>query len=517
MWIANAERCREMDRRATHEFGVSVDVLMERAGLAVFDALQEILPDPARVTVFCGKGNNGGDGFVVARAAIEFGHQVDCLVAAVEADLGPDAANQLKIARAQGLQPIFFDDARWQRKADLLGTREIIVDALLGIGAHREIHGPIREAVHAINRSGVPVLAVDVPSGIDCDTGEELGESVWALRTVTFGRPKPFLFQGMGIERSGYWTVSDIGFPNALLRDPTEAKLTSSEWIASLLPERMRSSHKGDNGSVLVIAGSDRYRGAAALAARSALRSGAGLVTVASTARVCDAIAAQLPEVILHELPAVHGVISPDAATWVLESADRFDSAIFGPGLTQEPEIQEFLSQVWSQWTVPCVIDADGLNAISDGVLLPDADCVLTPHPGEMGRLLHASIAEIQSDRFRTVEQAVARYRCGIWLKGPYSIVGAPGEPMLVNHSGNPGMACAGMGDVLTGVIATLLAQGLSPREAAAIGMFWHGLAGDQCAEKIGPAGYLASDVANALPQTRCRMTATCDRKPCSP
>lgn len=514
MWIANAERCREMDRRATEEFGVSVSVLMERAGLAVFEALKEILPDPARITIFCGKGNNGGDGFVVARVGVEYGHQVDCLVAATESELGPDAANQLKIARAQGVSPIFFDDARWQRKAELLGTREIIVDALLGIGAQREVHGPVREAIHAINRSGVPVIAVDVPSGIDCDTGEELGDSVWALRTVTFGRPKPFLFQGSGIERSGYWTVSDIGFPNALLSEPTQASLINADWIASLVPERMRASHKGDNGSVLIVAGSDRYRGAAALAARAAMRTGAGLVTVATTAKTCDALASQLPEAILMELPSQQGVIAPEAAADLLRVQDRFDSAVFGPGLTGEPEVQDFLSQLWSTWQLPCIIDADGLNAIADGVQRPEGDCVFTPHPGEMGRLLHSSTAEIQADRFRTVEQAVSRYRCTVLLKGPYSIVGSPGETMLVNHSGNPGMACGGMGDVLSGAIGTLLAQGLSPRDAAAVGMYWHGLSGDYCADKMGSAGYLASEVANAFPQTRCRMTATCDRKP---
>lgn len=504
-----------MDRRATEEFGVAVDVLMERAGLAVFDAVRDLLPSPARITIFCGKGNNGGDGFVVARAALEHGHQVDCLVAAHEHDLTAAATNQLTIARAQGVQPIFYDDARWRRKVDVLGTRELIVDALLGLGAHQEVRGPILEAIQAINRSGVPVVAVDMPSGIHCDTGEELGDSVWALRTVTFGRPKPFLFQGAGIERSGYWTVSDIGFPRILLNEPTDAQLVDREWIVGALPERMRNSHKGDTGSVLIVAGSDRYRGAAALSARAALRSGAGLVTVASTPAVCSAIAAQLPEVIVRELPSVEGVISPEAAAWIVENESRFDAGIFGPGLTNEPEIQELLALVWATWKTPCVIDADGLNAIADGVRLPFADVVLTPHPGEMSRLSHSSIAEVQSDRFRAVRHAMAAFDAAILLKGPYSIVGRAGEPMLVNHTGNPGMASGGMGDVLSGIVGALLAQGLGSFDAASAGMYWHGMAADVCAEEIGPAGYLASEVADALPKTRCRMTATCDRKPC--
>src|SRR5579859_303896 len=223
MWIASSEHSQIIDRRASEEFGISTKVLMERAGLAVFEAVQELLPDGGRITVCCGKGNNGGDGLVVARLAKAHKYQVEVLVACEEADLRADAAEQLHTARAQGIEPIFASDPRWVKKSECVGCRDLIVDALLGTGAKSEVRGVIKTAIQAINRSGVPVVAVDVPSGILCDTGEELGESVWATRTVSMGLPKPFLFEGIGLEHSGHWTVADIGYPCSLLKEPTEA------------------------------------------------------------------------------------------------------------------------------------------------------------------------------------------------------------------------------------------------------------------------------------------------------
>lgn len=516
MWVANAEHIRNIDRRAGEEYGIPAKVLMERAGLAVFDAVRELLPQGGRIAVFCGKGNNGGDGFVVARLAKESGFGVLCLVASEEEMLTPDAAAQMQVVRMQGIDPIYYGDARWARKLECIASFDLIVDALLGTGAKCEVKGAIKEAIQAINRSGVPVVAVDVPSGVACDTGEELGESVWALRTVTFGLPKPFLFEGIGLEHSGYWTVSEIGYPNALLRESTHARMLDPAWVANLLPERLRASHKGENGSILIVAGSRNMRGAASLAARAAVRSGAGLVTVAGIADVCASVAANVPEALLMLLPEDSGTVSASAAHYLLEHQSKYHAAVFGPGLTQEPAILQFLDSVWRQWTKPSVIDADALNAVSLGVRLPDAECVLTPHPGEMSRLLHTSIAEIQSDRFRTVRQAVDSYHCCVLLKGPYSLVGEPGQPTLINETGNSGMASGGMGDVLSGIIATLMGQDLPAYYAASCGMYWHGAAADQCADEIGHVGYSASNVADALPKARSKIISSCDQKPCS-
>ncbi len=506
MWIASSEHSREIDRRASEEFGLPANVLMERAGLAVFEAVRELLPEGGRITVLCGKGNNGGDGFVVARVARDQGYHVECLVACEEAELRDSGREQMVVARALGLQPIFFDDARWRRRIDALGARDLVVDALLGTGARCNVKGAIKEAIQAVNRSGVPVVAVDVPSGIQADTGEELGESVWALRTVTMGLPKPYLFEGIGLEHSGHWTVAEIGYPAVLVGTPTHARLLDEEWVGQLLPERLKASHKGDNGSVLIVAGSRGMRGAAALCARAALRSGAGLVTVAAIESVCDAVAAQLPEVMFLPLPERDGAVSPEAADLILAAESKSRSAVFGPGLTHGDGVKELLGRVWSTWTKPCVLDADALNAISLGVAPPQAERVLTPHPGEMGRLVHSSVAEVQNDRFRTVQTALLKTKACVLLKGPYSIVGEPGQPMLVNRTGNPGLASGGMGDVLSGVIATLMAQELPGYYAAACGMYWHGVAADDCAQAIGTIGYGASDVADALPGARMRI-----------
>lgn len=511
MWIASSERSRSLDQTATARYGLPVSVLMERAGLAVFRVVSQMLPDSGRISVLCGKGNNGGDGFVVARLAVEADFDVECLVASTLDELIPSARHQHDMAVACGVKPIFADDARFARKLEMLSMRELIVDALLGTGAHGDIQGPIRPAIAAINRSGVPAISVDVPSGIMCDSGEELGESVWALRTVTFGLPKPYLFQGIGLEHAGYWEVADIGFPNSLLEEPTEARLLDPAWVGNLLPERLRASHKGENGHLLIVAGSKRMRGAATLAAKAAIRAGVGLVTVAGIEEVCAAVVSFVPEATLLPLPEIDGVIDPAAAELLLEEMHRFSATLFGPGMTHQGPILELLDRLWRQWEVPSVIDADALNAVSRGVCLPGPECVLTPHPGEMSRLLQASTAEIQSNRFQTVRQAMMRYDKTILLKGPYSIVGEPLQPMLVNSTGNPGMASAGMGDVLGGIIGTLLAQDLPAYYAAAAGMYLHGAAGDECAEKMGAIGYSARDVAAAIPAARTRITAHCD------
>ncbi|HEY0867433.1 MAG TPA: NAD(P)H-hydrate dehydratase [Fimbriimonas sp.] len=507
MWIATAAQSREIDRRAIHERGIPSRILMERAGNAVFEAVSELLTEGGKLAILCGPGNNGGDGFVVARLAKENGYCIDCLVAADdETRLSPDAKEQLDLARAAGAMPIFASEPRFQGKLDCLGCKGLIVDALLGTGARSEVRGVVKEAILAINRSGVPTVAVDVPSGIACDTGEELGESVWALRTVTFGLPKRFLFQGIGLEHSGYWSVADIGFPEDLLQEPTEAMLIDRNWVSSLLPERLRASHKGDNGAVLIVAGSLRMRGAAVLSAMGALGVGAGLVTVAGIDEVCDAVAAQVPEALLLPLPGENGRIAPSAAPIVLAQMSKCEAAVFGPGMTHDAPVVEFLGRVWKEWDKPCVVDADALNAVANGLDLPGPDCILTPHPGEMARLLRTTTAEVQSDRFATVQQARdATGKC-VLFKGAHTIVGSSEHPMLVNPTGNPGMASGGMGDVLSGMLATLMAQSLPDALAAGCGMFWHGYAANLCADLIGPFGYKASDVATMLPQARARM-----------
>lgn len=510
MWIATAQHSRDIDQRSVDDFGLSALVLMERAGLSVFAALREMLPDGGRITAVCGKGNNGGDGFVVARLAHQHGYLVECLVSARAEEMREDAAHQYKQACAQGVCPLFVDDPRWEKRLDTLCSRDLIVDAVLGIGATGEVTGPALEAIEAINRSGVPVISIDVPSGIHADTGDELGESVWANRTVTMGQPKPFLFQGLGLEHSGDWSVADIGYPRELMRTATDAMLLDRRWVAGLVPERLKSSHKGDQGSILIVGGSHSMRGAIALATKAALRTGAGLVTVAGIESVCETVMQHCPEAILMPLPERDGVIDPHAALLLLENESKYDAALFGPGMTHADPVQEFLASVWEKWETPSVLDADALNAAANGVKLPNAECILTPHPGEMSRLLHTTVAEVQNDRFETARAACEQLGQTVLLKGPYSIVAKSGEPILVNPTGNSGMACAGMGDVLSGMITTLMGQELPPIYAGAVAMHWHGLAGDLCAERFGAIGFTARDVAQSIPQARAKLLSLC-------
>lgn len=484
MWIADAERSRIIDQRAIHEFGTPSRDLMERAGQAVFEALLPLAAGKRRIVVFCGPGNNGGDGFVVARLAHEHGLPVICC--AFSADrMSPGCREQRDLATAAGVQVV--EGARLMAS---LGPDDLVVDALLGTGATGEPRGPIADAIRAIAASGAPCVAVDIPSGIACDTGRALGPFVRAAKTVTFGLPKPFLFLADGLEASGEWTVAEIGFPKELLGEPTGVLLLDHEWVGARLPRRSRNSHKGANGSVLVVAGSERMTGAAVLAATGALRAGAGLVTVAGGPEVCRAIQAQLPEAMV--LPLT------DAAD-LLANQGRVDAMVFGPGLTP-PVAQSLAAGLAPHWAKPVVLDADAL-----GPEMPawPGPVVLTPHPGELGRMLGCSAGEVQADRWACARRAAERFGATVLLKGAASVVASPSGGLWVNATGNPGMAGGGMGDVLAGVVGTLLTQGLSPEDAAACGMFWHGAAGDACAAEIGPAGFLASELASALPRTR--------------
>jgi hydroxyethylthiazole kinase-like uncharacterized protein yjeF len=504
MWIATADEMREIDRRAISEFGIPSTALMEQAGFAVFQVVQEYLSKTGKATILCGKGNNGGDGIVIARLLREHGRPHACFIAAAsEQDLSKEAREQLQRAITLGVRPIFASDESWisELRRSFSGS-EAVVDALLGTGAKGDIEGLLLAAVEAINECGKPIIAVDIPTGIDCDSGREMGTAVRAMQTVTFGLPKPFLFQGAGLERSGRWTAADIGYPDSLL-GPTQALLLSADLLRGALPKRAVASNKGSNGSLLIVAGSREMPGAATMVARAALRSGAGLVTVASVESVCQSVAHHMPEALLMVLPEKDGKISPDAASMILEKQEKVDAAVFGPGLTHEDGVREFLSLVWKSWSKPSVIDADALNALAMGGEAPEKLVALTPHPGELGRLLQTTAAEIQADRFKAAREAAEKLRHPTLVKGAYTISATAGQPLFINPTGNAGMASGGMGDVLSGIVGTLLAQKLSPADALAVGAFWHGFAGDLCASEVGSVGYSASDLIERLPRAR--------------
>jgi NAD(P)H-hydrate epimerase len=488
MKIASAAQCREIDRRSTEEFGVPSLQLMENAGAAVWKVASEY---SGPVFVLCGPGNNGGDGFVVARLAQEAGRDVTVFCTVDKAALKGDAAIMADLYEG----PILGSDPKAVPQAfEMMAEKGIIIDAILGIGANRKLDRDLAYLCAIAIASAAPVIAVDVPSGIHCDTGQELGGVIKADKTVTFEVLKPCFFQPNGREAAGEVIVANIGFAHQALEIPALGVTMDDEWARQMMPERLPDAHKVSAGRLLVCAGSDPMPGAAVLCVEAAYRAGAGMVQLAAPESVCQVVLAKRPETLLVKLDG-----SGSDPEKVIKASERADAALFGPGLG---DADALLSDTWANWKLPTCLDADALNAVSRGVSPPEG-VVMTPHTGELSRLIGESSEEIESHRFESASAAASQFDSTVLLKGPNSITAHPIGPLIINTTGNPGMATAGMGDVLAGVIGALLAQGLVPRKAAALGAYWHGLAGDICAEKIGPVGYTAFDVAMALPEAR--------------
>jgi len=486
---ADVWRCaqvRELDRLAIQSFGVPGYTLMTRAGEAAFRHAAERWPRARRWLVLCGGGNNAGDGFVVARLAAQAGLQVTVATLADPAGLAGDAARAFGDFQAGGGRAAAFT------AADLTGT-ELVVDALLGTGLARAVQGPWAEAIRAVNAARLPVVALDLPSGLDGDSGLPLGAAIRADLTVTFVARKTGLYLGAGPDHCGAVVLEELGVPGQahqhLRRQATPALRVFAEkdWRASL-PPREPAAHKGDFGHVLVLGGNDGMPGAVRLAAEAALRTGAGLVSVATRPANAPLVAAARPELMCTGIGA-RGGLGP--------LLDRATVVACGPGLGQDDWAGELLAAALAAGR-PLVLDADALNLLSRAPLHRE-DWILTPHPGEAGRLLGVGTAEVQADRLGALHQLVARYGGTIVLKGRCTLVGQAGRVPWVIDRGNPGMATAGMGDVLTGIIAGLAAQaGALDAGTAATGAFVHGAAGDTAAGP-GQRGLLASDLFPAL------------------
>jgi len=503
---------RDLDRAAIQQWGIPGLTLMENAGRAVADAARRLsAADSERPVVFvCGTGNNGGDGFVAARHLSEQGRRVRVLLAGSRDRVTGDALENLRRLDEAGIEVVEIDDA--QVAARVLPQAALIVDALLGTGLSGKVRGLPGQLIEVINDSGRPVLAVDVPSGLDADSGEPLGIAVRAIETVTMGLPKIGLCLYPGMDYAGRITVANLGYPAELVADaPGVGELIDPEWVGLLLPRRLPSAHKGQFGRVLVIAGSVGMTGAAAMCAEAALRVGAGLVTVGCPASVNDILEVKLTEAMTFPLPETYlRTLDTPALALILELAEDADVLAVGPGLSRQPETAVLIRRLVARVGKPMVIDADALNALADATVLLEgqhAPAVLTPHPGEMARLMGVSTGKIQAKRAHFAEAAAKRFRSVAVLKGARSIIAESGRPLTFCPTGNPGMATGGTGDVLTGTIAGLIAQGLLPFEAAAAGVYLHGLAGDIAAERVGEPSLLAGDVLEALPEAIQRVS----------
>ena len=505
MKIVTAQQMRELDRKAIQERGIPGLTLMENAGRAVAEAAARLTrnSNDRPIVILCGRGNNGGDGFVAARHLRELGRRVQVFLAAAREDVGGDAEANLRRLEEGGIEVTESDDPH--PVVSSFCAAGLVVDALLGTGLSGKVRGLPGQLIEAVNACGRPVLAVDVPSGLDADTGEPLGLAVRAAETVTMGLPKIGLFLYPGMDYVGRLTVADIGFPPDLVNDsPSLANLMEPEWVRMLLPRRRQSSHKGSFGRVLVIAGSEGMTGAAYLCAQGALRVGAGLVTVGCPASVNDILEVKLTEAMTFPLPETYSrTLDTRALALILELAEEASVVAIGPGLSREPETAVLVRRLAARVEKPMVIDADGINALADAAMILEGDhapVVLTPHPGEMARLMGIATEKVQARRAYFAEAAAKRFRSAIVLKGARSIVAERGRPLTVNPTGNPGMASGGTGDVLTGMVAGLIAQGLLPFEAAAAATYLHGLAGDIAADRVGEASMVANDLLEALP-----------------
>ncbi len=505
MLAATAAQSRSIDRRAIEEIGIPSVVLMENAGLAVVAVVTRRLGDlrGRTLTLLCGKGNNGGDGFVIARHLHHRGARVLPFLAVPLADLSGDARLQAQIAANIGLPVREVTTAGDVRAA--LAESDLVVDALLGTGTRGEVAGLLGELIDALNACGRPVVAVDVPSGLDVDGGHACGRCVRAAETVTFGVLKRGLVLYPGAEYAGAVSVAGISIPpEAVSAEGIAVTFVEAPEAAALLPRRDAWAHKGSAGNVLVVGGSAGMTGAAAMASLSALRAGGGLVRLAVPQSLNDILEAKVTEVMtvpVAETP--ERSFAPAGLEDVLPLAEQSTCAALGPGLGRHPDTVRGFQELLPRLSIPMVIDADGLNALAErpevfGGL--QAPAVITPHPGEMSRLLGRSTTEVQAARIECAQEAARRFGVVAVLKGARTVVAAPEGSVFINSTGNPGMASAGMGDVLTGAIAGLIAQGLRPLDAAILGVFVHGLAGDLAAAERGATGILATDVQERLP-----------------
>ncbi|GAB4374228.1 MAG: NAD(P)H-hydrate dehydratase [Acidobacteriota bacterium] len=489
MEVLDAARMRRADAIAIDEYGIPGLVLMEHAGLRTAEVMADEIDALGErpVTVVCGRGNNGGDGFVVARHLHLAGCRVRAvLVGAARDTLRGDAAAMAAAFAGIGGELVEARDAAgWEPVGGSLDAADVVVDALFGTGLTRPVRGLAARVIDDVNRSGATVVAVDLPSGLDASRPQPIGPAIDADLTVTFARPKPAHLLPPAEDLAGDVVVVDIGIPSAAIaRTAPDLHWMLAEEVAELVPERAADDHKGRCGHVLVVGGSTGHAGAAALAGLGALVGGAGLVTVAAPRGVRPEVAGFAPELMTADLPASRdGSLAAGAAARALELASERDVLAVGPGLGRAAPTPAQVRRLVRDARCPVVLDADGINAFAGRAAASLArhrgPLVLTPHPGEASRILGLDVAEIQHDRLAAARLGAERFDAVFVLKGYRTVVAEPGGRAFINPTGNPGMATGGMGDVLTGLIAGLLGQGLEPLDAALLGVFVHGLAAD--------------------------------------
>lgn len=510
MKLVTAAQMRDLDLAAIEKYGIPSIVLMENAGRGTVDAMVRLLGslEDKVVSIFVGPGNNGGDGLVIARHIHQRGGRPEIFLLVEAKQLKGDAAVNFRIVQKLPIPVHLLLSVDDLTAAEVLFKKsDIIVDSIFGTGLAREVTGHFVETIRRINRFTCPVIAVDVPSGLCADTGRILGTCVQADLTATFGLAKPGQATGSGKDCVGELEVVDIGIPPEAWQNADIRFELLDEGVGRWLPRRLPSAHKGTYGHLLIVAGSSGKTGAGILCARGALRGGAGLVSLCVPHDLNPVFESAMSEAMTIPLLSSDGKISIKDYSEVEKALAGKNALAVGPGLGTDDETGELIIKLYRECPLPMVVDADGLNILARNpasIKNPPAPRILTPHPGEMSRLINTDTGKIQNNRLQLAETFAKENRVFVVLKGAGTVIAAPNRRVAINPTGNPGMATGGTGDVLTGFLGALLAQGFPSWEAACLGVYGHGLAGDRLAATDAGCfemGYLASELADELPR----------------
>lgn len=503
--IVTARQMQQIDRLAVENWGISGLVLMENAGRSVVDFLAAELSDfrRQRFLVVCGKGNNGGDGLVITRHLLNRNLQVECVLLSRVAELRGDPRINAQILLNAGFPLIEITTI--EQLSRLLSGEKVIIDAIFGTGLSSPPAGIYAQAIELINQSGAPVVSVDVPSGVNADTGEILEPAIRARITITMALPKLGLLLYPGRTCAGKLLIADIGIPRKLLHQAGDTFLVDADSVRKLLPFRPPDGHKGTFGTCLLICGSRGFTGAVCLTAMAAVRAGAGLVRLAYPESLSPIIESAVLEPVKHPLPETgEKTLSLQALEPLLELAAGADAVAIGPGITTHSETRQLLLELLPKIEKPLVLDADGLNNLAGDVTILNRikpPVILTPHPGEMSRLTGIPIQEINRRRVEIAREFTSQHKVFLVLKGAPTVVAAPEGRIFINPTGNSGLGSGGTGDVLTGLLAGLLAQGASPLNAALSAVFIHGLAADIGASRFTEYPLAAGDLLSLIPE----------------
>jgi hydroxyethylthiazole kinase-like uncharacterized protein yjeF len=508
MKVVTPQQMQEIDRTAMEQYGIPGMVLMENAGRSVADQVLRLSGRQTPVVVlFAGKGNNGGDAMVAARHLFNGGASVKVFLVGSAEDVKGDSLANMDILARMGIPVVQIKgEDQVTSAAEALERAQVVVDGIFGTGLRGEVGGIAADVIEMINKSGLPVVAIDIPSGIDGCTGQVLGKCIRADVTVTFGYAKVGLFQYPGAGYTGKVVVSDISIPRQIADQmDIRAVLLTGGLVRDMLPALKPDAHKGSRGRALLIGGSQGMTGAISLACTGCLRSGAGLIKAAVPAGLNSIMEVKLTEVMTVPVGDESSMwFDRGSVKYLAGLLDKADAVAIGPGIGVDDQRTEMVDYVVTNSPVALVIDADALNCIAanPGMLRKaSAPVIVTPHPGEMSRLMGCSVADVQRNRVKAAKDFSKTYRVITVLKGANSVIADPNGNIYINRTGNQGMASGGMGDVLTGVITSLLCQGMEPVEAACSAVYLHGLAGDLAASRHGCWCITASEVADCIPE----------------